>query len=63
MHLLSTLSALLLASSALAAPLEPRQSTTRDDIINHVCKAVTVIFARGTTEAGPSPPPPSPERY
>ena len=49
---------LALAASALptspSANLTPRQnsSPTRNDLVNGVCDAVTIIFARGTLELG-----------
>lgn len=45
---------LALTSFVGASPIAPRQSlsTTRNDIVDGACKEVTVIFARGTTEAG-----------
>ena len=47
-----------LASTAIAAPLAKPQSTTsyggttKSDVQNGVCKAITLIFARGTSEGG-----------
>lgn len=39
--------------AASAVPVERRQSSsTRNDLVNGACAEVTVIFARGTTEAG-----------
>ena len=35
-----------------ALPIEPRQGVISNDLLNGPCKAVTVIFARGTTEIG-----------
>ena len=48
------LAALLLTlfTSALALPVERRQGATSNDLLNGPCKAVTVIFARGTSESG-----------
>lgn len=49
----STLTLLSLISLTIAAPLEPRASDTENDLTNGSgCKAMTVIFARGTTETG-----------
>ena len=52
----------IVARDAIRAPgpplsieeLEKRQSLsdTRNDLVNGICRAVTVIFARGTTESG-----------
>lgn len=43
----------LTLSTASAVPVERRQSSsTRNDLVNGACAEVTVIFARGTTEAG-----------
>lgn len=50
--LLALVLALLATSTALPVPLEPRQSFDRNDLLDGSCKAVTVIFARGTTELG-----------
>lgn len=56
MKTITTLLSLLTLTSALAAPLHPRQlatSDTENDLTDgSACKAVTVIFARGTTESG-----------
>ena len=47
-----------LASTAIAAPLAKPQSTTsyggttKSDVQNGVCKAITLIFARSTSEGG-----------
>ena len=45
-----------LAASAMAAPAAIPQtsvsSSTKNDVINGVCRPVTYIFARGTTEIG-----------
>lgn len=50
--LIPTILAALLVP-ALAAPLEPRQSSsTRNELVNGPCRPVTVIYARGTSEAG-----------
>ena len=48
----------LLASTAIAAPLATPQSTTsfggstKSDVQNGVCKPITLLFARGTSEGG-----------
>lgn len=41
-----------LFSAALSLPLEPRQASSANELINGPCKKVAVIFARGTTEPG-----------
>ncbi|KKY15688.1 putative cutinase precursor [Phaeomoniella chlamydospora] len=59
MHIISLALAFLFtltitAATPIPAAVEPRLdlSTTRNGLKNGVCKAVTVIFARGTFEAG-----------
>lgn len=42
---------LTVATVAFAAPIE-RRGLISNDLLNGPCKAVTVIFARGTTELG-----------
>lgn len=44
----------LVAIGAVASPLEPRQNLagTTQNGLGGACKGMTVIFARGTTEAG-----------
>jgi cutinase len=44
----------LAATSAIAGPIEPRQNFAGDtqNGLDGACKGMTVIFARGTTEAG-----------
>ncbi|CZR62626.1 related to cutinase precursor [Phialocephala subalpina] len=49
----SPLTFLSLISLTIAAPLEPRAADTFNDLTNGSgCKAMTVVFARGTTETG-----------
>lgn len=43
---------LILLPSAFSLPITQRSADTRNDLLDGPCKAVTVIFARGTTESG-----------
>lgn len=43
---------LSLAVTVLTAPIRPRDLDVSNDLLNGPCEAVTVIFARGTTELG-----------
>jgi hypothetical protein len=51
---------LLFAAVTLAAPLQKQAENVRNDVVDGICKPVTVIYARGTGEDGwfPCRPPP-----
>jgi hypothetical protein len=46
---------LLVAGVTLAAPTQKSVDDVRNDVVDGICKPVTVIFARGTDESGSFP--------
>lgn len=52
MHASLLLSTLILPLLTIASPMEKRQTTSGDDLVNGDCGNLVYIFARGTTEVG-----------